>query len=714
MKEKEVSLNDEIHRLRRERDGKDAALVALQKDLEETREKLQAADFDVQSYREETKRLERENVDAEKKLKKAQQVVDEESSFSSELADLKEQLAQNTDALHCKERDLTTLRKDYSGLKSKVAHREDEKSQLQMQLTESHSAIERLRKESDARVEKHQKDTAALLEARNHVESLQKEKRGLESSLERSRLSESKMNDAQAKFLVEREGYQTEIAELQAAIEAKEREMGRVQAEAAEKLERAAESHRLEVRELRHRLRESENALKETETNLRRSEIEHNRQVEEVKKGFRKKFDQLVQAKVTRSQEQSGQSILPGKPRNPQPFPTVSSTSVDTLHNVQEDNPRKKVSRQNNSVLGSSSASHTLQGPVPDSATALNAWSNHREEGPLSLDLIDPALRDDLGARGSLDEHGVSVVGPAPAVVPETQESLTHSFDLFNLDTNQASGKDKSSNSILSDIPSEELDTFETEHWPIPAPVGAVRRERPLREELPVHGRNMETPIRASNVLYPDSQYSGSQDRPKSQANTASRIMPPPQQFPSPGHGTSGRVTNSTESRPRLSQRSGRTSANATSSPDYVHQPALGSMTYSLRSGRNAMPAVLQRDGTPKIPEQPSSYKRKSSANYDNESPSSKRYRSSSQSLLPSVPKVYQAQAAGVSDAPSRLRGHRRTPDPAEGSQGPMSYPRRSSVGGPARKSPARSSQGARGQLSLVLGCGSIVLTEAY
>jgi hypothetical protein len=631
LKEKELSLGNEIHRLRAERDECEESVVSLTKEVKLTKDMLQRMEEDVRNVTAEGKKLREAKLEAEEESKKLQQTASRGLSLASELANVSQQLAQKITEAQLKESELVDLRKDHTELEGKLAMFGKEKDRLELELAQSLTTVGALRRDLDVQAKKQEETVATTQELRKQLESLDKEKKALDLSTESSRATESKFNDAQAKFSADREHFRNEMTMLRAVLAAKERELQLMRSNTIEKIKKIEEDHSNDVDELRRRLHIAETAVEVADAKTRRIEDEKSRELEAHKQIVDEKVERLVREKVA-ANEQERQRQAPQANVSQQSL-TGSSMPLDEISNTGAGRPRKRVERLNNSVLSVVGQPRAYLAYTSDGPDLSQGHNDGPEVVSYGNDIEDSHETEDLGARERLDENGVFVVDPTTATAIVAHTGLTQPFKDFNIGLAKESrtAKDCTSSS-LSDISSSDLiDMGEVEDTTTPVGVSRVQ-ESFLPEELPSRIRVVETPFRTTNHPSQDQRVHWSQNRPKSQANTALRMTTP---GPSTEQSANFRreASRSVSRQPKTSKHGGTKGISDRSSPAYVHRPPSSNKTYGHHIGAPSTIHTHHHRETSDSKSRGSKSKRKSTASRGDGRISSKRFRSSSQSL---------------------------------------------------------------------------------
>jgi predicted nucleic acid-binding Zn-ribbon protein len=668
IKEKKATFDNDLHRLTRERDDKESQLQSTAQELDATRTALQRSQRQIRDLESNAKELRRQKGEVESQLRKAERAAEGHATASSELDSVKEQLRSKTDALQTVETELKTVRKDLAASQKKAAGLQESHDQMQFDVSEKRSAVEQSNK-----------DKVAVQNLQAQVRTLQQKNSDLQTNIDTLRSKDgSDLKDAQARFSVEKRRLEEQVKGLQSAKQSSEQELQRVQKEVADKSKETKTRYDADVASLKARLEQSSQAAKELEDKVKSVEERKERELEAHKKvsekkieekfaaqaqAYQKKMEERLSEELQRQAEEAAKvhTYPNSQPDSSRTSPQAQSsqgpsTSLGTLSTMNiHAKPKKKVDRQNHSVFSvHSSASNVLAGstPFPTAISAETAYVLHHHEDPEDHEETHP---DELGAQEYLDEIVVSLREPPPGTVPDTQE-VQLSFEQLNQLLMQRAADDQSSSSQLSEVNEELLDSLKPYDMAIPKGHARIAGRSPLKEmagDQIVHSRHvLESPSRETDP----------HERPKSRANTASRMVPPGYQHPSDEASLRGQTTPKTGNGGRSRAMSHRNGDN-TSSPDYVQKPSSsGPVTYGQHSGRSATSHVVPRGTWPLPSVDGSSHKRKSSAAHTDRTPSGKRSRVSPQYATAETPRRSQAKSnmpsssAGSYNSQSQMR----------------------------------------------------------
>lgn len=470
--EKERSLKSEIDRLTTERDEKENA-------RQEVSVNLDAADTQIDKLEEKIRRLE---------------------SKALETTKIQEQLRQTTEELHTKSRSYAELSRRCDEKAEKIFELQGLLDKSQAQAAEQGTTMQTIHEEADTTLGKVQQDASNTLELlHDQISTLQEEKKDLSSKLQQARTNESKLRK--------------DLAELRTAKEADE---SRCQKDADQVRQKLNEQHHIVVDGWKRRLAEKDSALEKAGANLRLAEDQFKAKLaadrEKAESNMRKLKQQYVDAleaerEKDRRKQQDGSHVQAGK-----------SVSKEPRDAVQAAKPRKKLQRQNHSLLDVfHGQSHHFEKP---------SWALNPEVSQTQLD--DEDLFATQHETHETPNNADSIYHE-PGTATETQDigSASISQDIFNMFRPSQQDLDRPVSSSLS-LSSISLDDLAALDETQPAS-GAMLRGyvRDSSNHASAHANAKATPA-VDNVSVTGSHSSQSSGRPRSQANTASRMMLPP------------------------------------------------------------------------------------------------------------------------------------------------------------------------------------------
>jgi hypothetical protein len=643
---------------------KEQARQRLLVELNSAKDQLDLLNKKAKTLESDLNAVRKEQLATEVKLKAAKQT---DLSKSAETTSLKEQLREQNEELQSKTRDYADLERQCTDMSNKANDFQGRFDQVRAQLSQHLSTMESTRQEADRRITEARQDAQGTLQStQDRNSTLQQENQSLLSRLEQARSNEARLNKAEATLSAAQKKLQQQLTDMQTAKEGKEADLLRMQTDIAEQSRKLTEKHRTEIDDWSRRLTQTDAALKEAEAKLRLSEDQFQKKLASDRKRADDNLLQVEQKYKTTLQAATKQTEASQQPASQSS--TVPDNPSTALQNIHVGKTRKKVSRQNLSMLhiaGSSTAQSSTRSSEPSSILQTQVSQTQQERTALSPNLFD----EHGGADDLFDaENGLSIVRRETEFVPETQEvgGLSMPQDVFDERLTQASqheaNRQSSSSTDFSSMGSEDLRQMQKDVQP--------ESRSGLRDHdysFTKHGSSQmnakETALRSDNVSVAGSRSSHSQERPKSQANTASRMMPPPDNV---SHHVRSRIQVQGGSA-KASSRHGlfdntdqKFSSSGTSTPDFMHPPSsVSKHTYSQHDPRNVA-RNGSRQSTPRTMEQSHSEKRKSSTSQTERDTAAKKQRTSSQSY-PVVPSSASRNYSPYASKPSVVGSRSKT-----------------------------------------------------
>ncbi|CAN9087877.1 unnamed protein product [Alternaria alternata] len=507
--EKERSFKREIYRLTIDRDEKE-------KTIQELNDKLNAADT---------------------QLDELSKNIQTRESKSAEITDLQAQLQNTTEELHSKKRDCADLTRRSQEKTEKMSELQGLYSNLQAEVTQHQTTMQTMRRDADNEITKMRQDASNTFQlSSNQISNLQEEKKSLSTRLEQAQMNEAKL--------------QHEVAELRAA---KEAEISRVQAKVDEKSRKLVEQHRIEVDDWTRRMSQKDAALEEMEAKMRLAEDQHKTNIatdlEKAESNMRKLEEQYRDSlRVIREQGNLNQQV--GSQVH-----AARGILVGSGETTQAVKARNKVSRQNRSMLEVSeeqdshskkplSVFHPMssQSQLEDDDLFATQFKEQGGIDEISNESID--VHHELRtATESHDAQNLSMTQDASKgdLLRAPQQQLKHqvssSSDLSNMSTDKLTVMEKSqpvSTGMLADRDRDEFNSGNAspkfsqtleETQCVPSIVSRNYNRDSFHRGTA--SADVGVALVADNGSVSDSQSFRSSGRPKSQANTASRMMLP-------------------------------------------------------------------------------------------------------------------------------------------------------------------------------------------
>jgi hypothetical protein len=556
--EKESDYRNSIHQLTTEQAELQVLVQQHDEEIRAAKERCEEAKKGVSDTMAELEFTRQEKAELEAKCRNLQRVTLNRPSNGSEISNLGERLHQKSEELRSNTEELAELQRAFAQLESSKTNLQVSCEQQQAEISQHSSSVESLRQETDLERQEEQRCYQSAIQlAQKKTNALNKEKEDLQAKLDQVLVHGTKLTNAQAALILERDDLRHRNTKLEAGKQDDAAQLLRLQEEHAEKLHRYEEN----VDSLQRLQQHLDSACKEAEAKIQLQKTEHLKKIEfdrqkyeSIVKGLQQELDQIRVAKLSRPIDRQDRS----------PSQDSSDTFTRALHNINTGKSRKKVNRGNHSVLNVTGTPGTL----------VETFSQHPPTSRRVLvrehsdTLFDEVFQDNPDRL--MDEHGISVVEPVAENVEDTQKIadtlMAFEDDLEEVPTvfpNESQYRilhTTDQSSLSASLSSDELNQLREESQ------DARRLSTPVLQGR-VHISDLQ---RSSQHCVPEtprglgyasgSSFGASQsgDRPKSQANTASRLMPPPgnkshhqdQHKISPGRGSkpvSSRSTNRSE-----------------------------------------------------------------------------------------------------------------------------------------------------------------------
>jgi hypothetical protein len=535
---KERGYRNDIHRL--SEDLKEKGVLILQHD-----KKMDAAKARCEESKNAATGLQalldvagKEKKEIEARLKTLQLTAESQSSNASEIEKMKEQLRHKIEELQQKT-------KEYANLEHAQAELEISKRNLQLlleqqqtKMSQDSARIDSLRQETEAeRRRKQEQSKNAIDLTRSQTCTLEKENRDLQAKLEHANRRESKLNEAHTALIAERDSLRSRNTELEASKKASASETTRTHEEKVD----AGRKYEKRLDTLQRDQERSDAALKEAEAKIQLQKTEYHKKIE----FDRQKYESIVKTLTEELSKVKTQATSRSETQQKASQPTSMQQHALHLSQVMQTvKIRKKVSRDNLTVLNVAG----LSGFV--SALA-QGTPRGRNQGFDQSDNLFDEQHDTFGSDNLDRDHGCSIVDPTAVLVEDTQDiggvlppfvddaqdvggaflplieetqDTGGALPLFGNVANQAGQKPCDDSSLSSPMTSDDLNQLLEDSQAVCTPV----LKKHHRTQLHSHEMIPETPIRQGSASLSGSYSSKSHGRPGSQANTASRLMPPP------------------------------------------------------------------------------------------------------------------------------------------------------------------------------------------
>lgn len=454
---------------------------------------------------------------------------EKEKEFKSQLDRIKLERNEKVIAIQQLNEDLAIANDQLDQLRKKTKDQQDSHDALQAQALQQHTTM---CQEADERISQLCQEAQNTLQStQDKVATLERENQTLLSRLEKAHTNEETMKKVEVSLSGEKHRLQEEMTKLSSAIQAKDLEISQIRADADDENRKIIAQYGNDIEDYKSRLSETSAKLKELEVkailweNLNQAKISAAPTVVESelldveaerRHGLERAKDQDASSKRHDNHDTS-QSLFSSQPDQ----------------NARAPKARKKVNRENQSVI---EATQTQIDGLQFPGLIHDELSQTQVVDP---DLFATFLRDPHDVpRLQEDRDYFSALNYTFDSVPETQDpgALPLSQQFFTERLGQAAEKDpernSSSSTDFSTVTSEEL--------------AQMQKEVELNSTSKVRGHECVSanakqssvtmtpgPLHADGISVGSSCSSQHQERPRSQANTASRMMPPPSNIPS-------------------------------------------------------------------------------------------------------------------------------------------------------------------------------------
>jgi hypothetical protein len=496
------------------------------------------------------------------------------------LANLSERVRQITGENATKNRECDALKQDAAKLRAQLESEQTKASQLTAKIAWNNSAMRIIEQEKNDAIKKEGSTRDSLRSAEDSKLELETENRNLSTEIKTARTELHASRDSEQRLISQCSELQKQIKALEDGKSASDEQLRQEQHDSATQLQQAKMDYTASIDDLRSDLTLSEDARKELQAKLRQMETGHKEQIEHHGQKFNAKFDSLV-AQSQREQEELktkhkqemesckqdaeariAMAFLEAQrrvdeddnrvdenkletERRPRAaglstynnlVPNTQQSEQNSVLSSQESVPgrtRKRVDRQTNSVTVVI-ASSNIQLNNTESESAVNgaAFYNRRREGSENqVGYFEQEYESGFGSRVPPQdrESQLSVLDPETEVVPETQsfEYGQGAAAQFQIIESQVGADDNTDHeddlTDLSTMLSEDLSEMLMDTHP----ASRQHSHTPTRTSSP--NGELRTPGQSVHDMASDTHSTDSLGRPKSRANTASRMMPLPQ-----------------------------------------------------------------------------------------------------------------------------------------------------------------------------------------
>lgn len=514
----------ELHNLRSQMADESAKcreeITALSSQLTSLKQQMAGASNAQQSKQGELESVQAENVRLLSQIEGlAREKEDLQKRHDEQISSISTLRNEISNAKGNEERHATSMQQLRSGADAV----QQENDQLKAQMLRGRSNVDTLRTELDSEKDAHQKAVDARDELQRLTDDVNREKQELAGSLGETRTNETKLSEAQEVNASERKAMQLEMAKVQTSLEAKDRLLQRLTNESINERKAMSEQHSEESEQLKTRIGELETILRATEGTVQHKtrELEaYDKAVPKNPKKFASEGSIADHVRDLTSKQQLSTNMIvqesnidqsgSDRSHNSQGRRSPSTTEMIGRNEGPIDKPvekaRKKPIRLNKTVAIITKEPQSQSSHTPESDNGRTDRLEGHDEDVYQSGLGGSQRSDDLGVYEQLNEHGVSSVQPVAEDLQESQRTLPYFMATYNDDVkaDPGSGHTGSASSGLSAaLASDELIDMG------PLEQGAAR---------PNPGHSEVEGVSLANF---------SQDRPKSQANTGSRMLAP-------------------------------------------------------------------------------------------------------------------------------------------------------------------------------------------
>lgn len=436
-----------------------------------------------------------ENQELQTKLMDAQNTIAGFGSLSSEISSLRDCLQQRSDELAKRNGAYNSLAHDHAHLQTVITNLQVLCEQLQAENVQQNAEHDSLHQEAEAELLKVRTDLQRkIADEAERVIMLQKEKDELHSKLGQIEANEKALHDNQSTLRVERDNMNMLLAKAEAAKQEIEEQLLRDRENAAEKV------HNVEAtnEDLQHRLRRCEATLKEAEAKNRLEGAEHRKKLDFDRIKYEDIISALEKAPCVKCRATTG--------TDPQPSTSKLHISLP-ITSLKDAKGRRKVNRNNSSVLNVNATSELITRESSQESDGKIDHDQNLFEEDYGLSIVDPALQSVEDTQQVETENCTTI---------ETRSGHGNRWDLTERISSSGNGSD------LSPHSSDGLDFVKDYQQQAE---GFVLRglDDDEVQNLCVQ-QSSEDPILSKISSPPSIQSCG---RPRSKANTASRMMPP-------------------------------------------------------------------------------------------------------------------------------------------------------------------------------------------
>lgn len=722
LRHSEATLTSRVTLLEQERDELRNVVEARQAELRESEQKIAKLEAQLSTI---TENLRTSSAAAHgykrQHLKEILNFCKYRADALGHLAILRKHTQKITDDSNSKAQECSGLRQDVAELQTQLDFEQTKTNQLKAEISQYDRDINIIKQEKNDAIEKEGRTRESLQAAGNSNQELLNENLQLSTEIEGARkdLLASKITEEQ--LTLECYKLQKQVNALHDAKSASDAQLHQVQHDIQFRLQQAETDYTASLDDLNTRLKLSEHAREELQAALRQMETRHKEQIENHEEKVNAQFDELVaqsqqereklkvehmqelercerdaearvtgvrlgaqrlfnealQSKAEKAAETEGRFkdvemstariLVPGIQQSEQ-------NALPSSQKSQTGRTRKKVDRQTDLVTVIASSSHRRFGSAgSQSIIDENTFAgHHREDSENSRGYRGQENENRLESQVLLQiqEEQCSVLDPPAENIAETQDfqygqGVAAQFDIIQSQIMASDNVEGDDLTDLSTIPSEDLSEMLMDIRP-------DSRQHPCNPKHAFSTSNeLQTPVQLHHDSTPEAHSTSSRGRPKSRANTATRIVPlthqdGPRQHTNADQGDD--QMSHTRAEQSLSQR------NSTSLDSMHSNTVVSDRTDHHRSGHKTE----------------SDQKRKAPGN-DNDSGSSKRLCTSAQALAQHPSSISKSYAPYLPPSTHTAAQNTSNPTPASVTGRRSNY-RQSSVAGSRSATPRLSS----------------------
>jgi hypothetical protein len=495
------------------------------------------------------------------------------------LANLKKYIWQITDDDKAKARECSALRQDVAELRAQLDFEKTKTGQLTAEVSQYNGDMIIINQEKNDAIEEEGRTRETLQFAEDTNRELQLENEKLSTVIQEVRKDLVASKSAEQKLTSKCTGLRNQVNALQDAKVAGDRQLRQEQHDSQTQLQQAETNKIASLADLKSSLKLSEDARKELQAKLRQKEAAHKEQIEHHQQTTNTKFEDLAaqshqkqeklkaklrqemekceqdaEARVADTRRETKRLVNEAETRKAEMAAEaerrlkeagISATRIlvpNTQQSEQNGTPssqqshsertRKKVDRQTNSVTVVASSSRRPLGSA-QGHSFLNsaAISDRRQEGSENeMGYFEQEYESRFGSQvlSQHQETQPSILDSGVETVPETQhfeydQGVAAQLKILESQVIASDNADQENLTDLSTIPSEDLSEMLMDIHP------RSQQHRHTPKHASSSSREFGTPGQSAHDKTPDAHLTNSRCRPKSRANTASRMMPLPQ-----------------------------------------------------------------------------------------------------------------------------------------------------------------------------------------